>query len=164
MFLSHSKAKAGGQSASFRLIIHQFSSLGFEVLTAVKSSILCDETASSPLRVSRWFGWTSRLHLQGRRISQARNQKTEATCSSETPVDFQQTTRRYIWNPARSFGGAEDSCCSVVKFEGSPTFRRNTSPPSSGSKSKYGDSSSLRNVVKYLPGYTASNPIGQYFK
>jgi hypothetical protein len=60
---------------------------------------------------------TCRLHLQSRSISQARNQresrwqaelclisclayasnlKIEATCSSETSVDFERTTRRYI--------------------------------------------------------------------
>jgi hypothetical protein len=64
------------------------------------------------LKVNRRFGRTSRFHLQGRRICKARNQqatcftlvsylayssilKMEATCSSETSVDFQQTTGRY---------------------------------------------------------------------
>jgi hypothetical protein len=70
-----------------------------------------------PFKVNRRFGGTCRLHLQSRRISQARNQyeaggrriftlvsclayysklKIEATCSSKTSVDFQWTTRRYI--------------------------------------------------------------------
>jgi hypothetical protein len=51
-------------------------------------------TPRSPLNVNRRFGGTCRLHLQGRRISQARNQceaggkQMEATCSSETSVGF----------------------------------------------------------------------------
>jgi hypothetical protein len=64
----------------------------FEVLTAVvmKSSVLCARTPCSPLKVNRHFGGTCRLHLQGRRIGQPRNQR-EAGSSG-----FQQTTRRYI--------------------------------------------------------------------
>jgi cellulose synthase/poly-beta-1,6-N-acetylglucosamine synthase-like glycosyltransferase len=57
----------------------------------------------SPLKVNQRFEGTCRLHLQ-RRISQEtsmkhvskRDLKMEAICSSETSVDFQQTTRRYI--------------------------------------------------------------------
>jgi hypothetical protein len=69
------------------------------------------------LKINRRFGGTC-LNLQGRRISQARNQhkelclspsftlvscsaysstpKMEAICSSETSVDFQRIARRYI--------------------------------------------------------------------
>jgi hypothetical protein len=44
----------------------------FEVLTAavMKSTIFCDITPCSPLKVNRCFGGTYRLHLQGR-ISRA---------------------------------------------------------------------------------------------
>jgi hypothetical protein len=50
------------------------------------------------------MGGTCRLHLQGRRIRQAKNQNeagnkqrpADVTYSSETSVDFQCTTRRYI--------------------------------------------------------------------
>jgi hypothetical protein len=77
--------------------------------------ILWDITPCSPLKVNRRFGETYRLHLQDRKISRARNQlclppafmlvcysaylstpKMKAICSSETSVDFQRTTRRYI--------------------------------------------------------------------
>jgi hypothetical protein len=86
----------------------------FEVLTAVvkKSSVFWDITPCSPLKVNRPFEGTCRLHLQGRRISQARNQlgsachlcylvysstlKMKVTCSSETSVDFQGAAWRYI--------------------------------------------------------------------
>jgi hypothetical protein len=54
-----------------------------QVLTAVvkNSSIFWDITSHSPLKVNRRFGGTWRLHLQGRRISQARNQPALlATC------------------------------------------------------------------------------------
>jgi hypothetical protein len=91
--------------------------LGFEVLTAVvmKSIIFWDITPCSAFKVNRRFGGTYRLHLQGRKISGARNRresrwkaelcfppvyfsimKMEATLSSETSADFQRTTRRYI--------------------------------------------------------------------
>jgi hypothetical protein len=73
-----------------------------------KSSVFWDITPCSPLSVNRRFGGSYRLHLQGRKISQARNRcqagskensgllKTEATCFSEMSVDFKRTTRRYI--------------------------------------------------------------------
>jgi hypothetical protein len=93
--------------------------IGFQVLTAVvmKSPIFWDITPCSPLKVNRRFGEKRRLHLQGRRVSQKINLseallatcltllyrltysstvKMEAICSSETSVDFQRTTRRYI--------------------------------------------------------------------
>jgi hypothetical protein len=43
--------------------------VGFEVLTAVimKTTIFCDRTPCSPLKVNQRFGGTCRLHLQGRR-------------------------------------------------------------------------------------------------
>jgi hypothetical protein len=92
---------------------------GSEALTAVvmKSSIFCDIMLCNPLKANRYFGGTHRRHLQGRR-SRARNQlctllfpacfhagflfgysstlKMGVICSSETSVDFQRTTRRYI--------------------------------------------------------------------
>jgi hypothetical protein len=85
----------------------------------IKSSIFRDITARSPLKVNERFGGTCRLHNQGRRISQTRNQyeaginqkfavlatcfmlvsspmKVEARCSSEASVYFQRTICRYI--------------------------------------------------------------------
>jgi hypothetical protein len=75
----------------------------------IRSSIFWDITLCNPLKVKRRFGGTCRLHLQGRRISQALHQRDaggkqrcydttemEATCSSETVVDFQRTTWCYI--------------------------------------------------------------------
>jgi hypothetical protein len=56
--------------------INPMQSVGFEVPTAVvmKSYIFCDITSCSPLKVNRRFGGACCLHLQGRRISEARNQ------------------------------------------------------------------------------------------
>jgi hypothetical protein len=75
-------------------------------MCTLRSSVFWDITLCSPLKVNRRFGGTYRLHLQGRGISRARNQresrrkaetlKMEVTCSSETSVDFQRTTQRYI--------------------------------------------------------------------
>jgi hypothetical protein len=79
--------------------------VGFQILTAVvmKSSIFCDIMTCGPLKVNWRFAGTCNRHLERRRISQARNQRgvgskqsSARTCSSETTVDFQRTTRRYI--------------------------------------------------------------------
>jgi hypothetical protein len=61
--------------SNWRVLIKQIH-VGFEVLTVVdmKSSIFCNITPCSPLKVSRRFGGTCRLHLQGLRISQVKNQ------------------------------------------------------------------------------------------
>jgi hypothetical protein len=50
--------------------------VGFEVLPAVvvKNSIFWDITSSTSLKANRRFGGKCRLHYQGRRISQTRNQ------------------------------------------------------------------------------------------
>jgi hypothetical protein len=40
----------------------------------MKSTVFWDITPSSPLEVNRRFGGTYRLHLQGRRMNQARNE------------------------------------------------------------------------------------------
>jgi hypothetical protein len=49
--------------------------VGFEVLTAVvmKNTIFWNIMACSPLSVNWYFGGTYRFHLQGRKISRARN-------------------------------------------------------------------------------------------
>jgi hypothetical protein len=82
----------------------------------MKSYILRDITPCIPLKINRRFAVTNRLSLQHRIISQARNwvsllatccilisclaysstMKMEATCLSETSLDFQRTTRSYI--------------------------------------------------------------------
>jgi hypothetical protein len=54
-----------------------FACVGFEVLIAVimKNTVLWDITPCSPLKVNWRFGGTCHLHLQGRRITRARNQR-----------------------------------------------------------------------------------------
>jgi hypothetical protein len=81
--------------------IHTSLLVGFEVLTTVlmKSTIFWDIMLCSPLKVNQHFRGTYHLHLQGRRISQARNQhesRWQAGLSSETSVDFRWTTWCYI--------------------------------------------------------------------
>jgi hypothetical protein len=78
--------------------------LGFEVLTAVvmKSSIFCDIIPCSQLKVSRRFGATCPLHLQGRRISQGRNQR-ESRCKAALalraqPFDPEDGGDIFLWN------------------------------------------------------------------
>jgi hypothetical protein len=52
---------------------------GFEVLTSVvmKSSIFSDITPYNTIKVNQRFEETYRLHLQGRRVSQALSQRIE---------------------------------------------------------------------------------------
>jgi hypothetical protein len=54
--------------------------VGFEVLTVVvmKSTIFWDTMPCSALKINGRFGGTYRLHLQGRRISPARNLQSSA--------------------------------------------------------------------------------------
>jgi hypothetical protein len=47
--------------------------------TEVKSTIFWDIAPCTPLKVNRCFGVTYRIHLQGRRISGARNQRESIT-------------------------------------------------------------------------------------
>jgi hypothetical protein len=84
----------------------------------IQSYIIWDTTPCIPVEVSLRFGGPCRHHLQGRRISQARNKdkaailtacfmlvpclaysstvKMEATCSSETSINFHRNTLHYI--------------------------------------------------------------------
>jgi hypothetical protein len=73
------------------------SHVGSEVLIAaiMKNCIFWDITPCNPLKVNRRFGVKYRLHLQGPRISRARN-KLVAISSSATSIGFQRTTWRYI--------------------------------------------------------------------
>jgi hypothetical protein len=91
----------------------------------MKSIIFWDVTPCSLLRCKRRFGGTYRLHLQGRRNFQqepachlltcwsllkfSSTLKMEAICSTETSVDFQQTTRRHI--------PEHDTLQYIVKFD-----------------------------------------------
>jgi hypothetical protein len=79
----------------------------FEVLTAVlmKSTIFWDITPCSPLKINGRFGGTYRLHLQLYLPSAFTlvscsayfsTMKMEAACSSQTSINFQRNTRRYI--------------------------------------------------------------------
>jgi hypothetical protein len=65
----------------------------------MKSLIFWDITPCSPFKVNRRFGGTCRLAPASRLVSSSAYSstlKTEATCSSETSVDFQRTIQRYI--------------------------------------------------------------------
>jgi hypothetical protein len=87
--------------------VHFYNLLELEALTAVvMNTIFWDITPCSRLKVNWRFGGTYHLHLQGRRISRARNQreirceadstlKMEAICSSKRQLT-QRTTVRYI--------------------------------------------------------------------
>jgi hypothetical protein len=76
--------------------------LGFEVLTAVvmKSFIFWDITACSLLKANLRCLGTYRFHLQGRRISQARNQREAGGKQSSTDYAALYPRR---WNYLQSF-------------------------------------------------------------
>jgi hypothetical protein len=102
----------------------------------VKRSIFWDIIPGSPLKVNRRFGGTYRLHLQQETIMKQEVRRAmlatcftlvsyllysstltmEVTCSSETSVEFQQTTQRY---------SPEDRTlhCSQLFFKLSPRVR-----------------------------------------
>jgi hypothetical protein len=91
--------------------------VGSEVLTAVvmKSTIFWDITPCSPLTVRRNMSPTSACHPAFTLVSCSAYSsilKMEATCSFETSVDFQQTTRRYILEDSTLL-----SVCSVFRRE-----------------------------------------------
>jgi hypothetical protein len=94
-------------------------SYAYRLKDFLASSVLWNITPCSPLKVTRSLGGTYRLHLQGERISQIRNQreikwqaeaiftlvsslaypstlKMQTKCSSEKSVAFQQTRWHYI--------------------------------------------------------------------
>jgi hypothetical protein len=115
---SYPKATADGHNAckGYRLSSGQFcshcrvslshcvtsTSCRFEGLTAVvvKSTIFWDITPRSPLSVNWRFWGTYSLQLHGWKYKlskkPARKQVPPAICSSETSVDTQRTTWRYI--------------------------------------------------------------------
>jgi hypothetical protein len=86
--------------------------VGFKVLTPVvmKSFVFWDITPYNSLNFNRRFRGTRCLHLQGKILSLARacyelhsdllacswTVEMDPICFSETSVDFQRTTRRYI--------------------------------------------------------------------
>jgi hypothetical protein len=74
--------------------------VGFEVLTAVamKSSVLGDITPHIPLKVNWRFGGICRLHLQGKRISQEKNQREAGSKQSFTLLPTSSSFRAsVIW-------------------------------------------------------------------
>jgi hypothetical protein len=78
--------------------------VGFQVLAVVSmnSSDFWHTTPYRSLKVDRRFGVTYCLKIQGRSKSEAKsrrkemNLKMEAICPSETSVDFQRNTQRYV--------------------------------------------------------------------
>jgi hypothetical protein len=67
-----------------------------EKLKRKRSSVFWDITPCSPLEVNRRFGGILRFHLQGRILSQARNQHKVGSKQERWNGDFQWTSWRYI--------------------------------------------------------------------
>jgi hypothetical protein len=103
---SHSRTVTQ-ETASHSCNMKMYYLVGSELLTAVvmKSPILWHTTPCIPLKVNQRFGKTCRLHLQALLatyftlvscLTYSSTVKMGTICSSETSVDFQRTTRRYI--------------------------------------------------------------------
>jgi hypothetical protein len=105
---SQLRCQPGGKILIIEIIV-TIITVGFEVLTAVlmKSTIFWDITPCSPLKDNRHFEGTCRLYLQRALclphaftlvscLACSSTLKMKATRSSQTSVDFQRTTRRYI--------------------------------------------------------------------
>jgi hypothetical protein len=69
----------------------------FQTTPRLRSSVFWDITQCSRLKVNRRFGGTCRLHLQGWRISRARNQR-ESRWEAELWRRFVPPKRRVIFN------------------------------------------------------------------
>jgi hypothetical protein len=112
-----------------------------KTMKTLKSTIFWDIAPCNPLSVNRHFGGTYRLHLQGRTCrTYFFDLKMEAICSSETLVDTQRTTRRYIPEDGSLYNHRSEN----VKFYTMKTFiqdRRyadresNQAPPEDNSES-----------------------------
>jgi hypothetical protein len=78
--------------------------VGYEIFTAVamKSSVFWDVTPYSPLKVNWRFRGRYRLHSEGRRISQTRNQRESKWLGDVQSVDSQLTFRRNVFPSAGS--------------------------------------------------------------
>jgi hypothetical protein len=63
------------------------------IILFLESTVFCDITPCSPLKFNQYFGGTYHLHLHGRRISRARNQR-ESRWQAETIVPFITTAVR----------------------------------------------------------------------
>jgi hypothetical protein len=95
---------SGNNTASCRLLLTHLAGI------LLKRSIFRDITPCIPLKICRRFGGTRSLQLRGRRMRALLTAcfmlvscfacssilKMETTRSSETPIDFQWTIRRYI--------------------------------------------------------------------
>jgi hypothetical protein len=87
---------------------------GFEVLTPVVMmiSIFWDTRAYSPLKANRRLGGTCRLHLQGWRVSQVRNQH-------EADNKIHSTKRRLAFNGLHALT-LQNSECLKTKIDSEP--------------------------------------------
>jgi hypothetical protein len=83
----------------------------------LKSSVFWDTTPCSPFKFNRHLEGTYQLHLQSRRIIQAKiGVKQEATLSSKTSVKFQRTTQRDNLQNLISLNGIHS--CRVIDVNG----------------------------------------------
>jgi hypothetical protein len=82
---------------------------------SLKHSVLWDIMPSSPLKVNQRFGETYRLHLQGWRLSQARNHHEAGSKQRPSPsqmlVNFQWTTCHFVPKDRT----LPNHCCENVK-------------------------------------------------
>jgi hypothetical protein len=100
--------------------------LTFRMATEFECTIFC-MTPSGELKDKAITAGTFRLHLQGRRLSRARDQ------SESRSVIFQQTIRHYI----AEHNTLHDDCCENLKFCDSCIACRNVGMPSTSHSSHF---------------------------
>jgi hypothetical protein len=89
----------------------------------VKSCIFWDITPCNPLKVNRRFGGTCRLHLQGRRISQARNQ-SESRWQARSYIPEDRTLHNHRCENLKSYTRMYYHCTHKLTLLHKPRFER----------------------------------------
>jgi hypothetical protein len=79
----------------------------------VKSTFFWDITPCSPFKVNRLFGGTYRLHLQGREISRARNQR-ESRRQAERYIPEDSTLHNHRCDKLRSYMCSRSSASRII--------------------------------------------------
>jgi hypothetical protein len=74
----------------------------------LKNTIFWDITPRSPLKVNRRFGGTYRLHLQGRRISRARNQPESRWLGKNAAIVARQRLGRNVTAVTNTYATIEE--------------------------------------------------------
>jgi hypothetical protein len=145
------------------LLISYRSKVKTRLTTILKSSIFWDIMPCSPLKVNRSFGGTWRLHLRGRIINQARNQrKTGSKQTFLAWLIFRPRRWRRHFPPERAL--TFNGLCGVIsqKIEMFITTAVRTSNPDSYTVIKTRDDDILYNFCSQMSRWITSSNENNY--